>query len=217
MNHVLGVSGSVLNADPCFLGQAVQKLDAGKIDSLHFDIMDGHFVPEISWGTNVVKAARALTLLPFDVHLMVQNPEKYIAECANAKVYQINFHPASSASPLDLLDTIHAFGMKACVAVSPHEDPLTWALWEKADAALVMTVTPGKGGQMFSRSCLSKISVLKRKYPHLTFGVDGGINLETAAEAINAGADYLVCGSFLMKSNCLSESIHQLKLQKIRN
>lgn len=189
------VSASLLSANSSVLGDDVRALEQAGADWIHFDVMDGVFVSQITWGAKVISDLRPLTDLPFDVHLMVMNP--YVLPYIDAGADVITFHPTASKDPLKIIETVKRGGCKAGLAVSPGDAydqwPREW--WMQVDMVTVMTVPPGAAGQAFLPESLKALEILKATYPHLKFSVDGGITQMTAAYTCQA--DVLVSGSFL--------------------
>ena len=199
---------SLLAADFGRLAEAVQKIEAGEGDVAHIDVMDGSFVPEVSFGQVVVRSLRPLTKLPFDVHLMVQNPERQIESFAQAGADWITFHyEAAEAqakngglSSVQLIEKIHSYGKKAGVSIKPATsvDSLK-NLLEFADIILIMTVEPGFGGQKLIPECLDKVRELARLRDQLglnyKISVDGGVNAQTLDSVLQSGVDIVVSGS----------------------
>lgn len=192
------IAPSILSADFTKIRSEIQELEKAGADMIHLDIMDGHFVPNLSFGSNIVKQIRPYTKLDFDVHLMVTNPDEMIPWFVDAGADIITVH-AESVIHLDrTLSTIRGYGIKAGVCLNPSTDEnvLKYVL-DKIDLILVMSVNPGFGGQSFMESQLEKISRIKDmiKGRDIQIEVDGGINPMTAAKCISAGVDILVAGS----------------------
>jgi ribulose-phosphate 3-epimerase len=204
MQQKTKIAPSILSADFSMLGQAVEDVTKAGADYIHIDVMDGHFVPNITIGPCVVKDLRKTSKLPFDVHLMIENPDNYIKDFADAGSDIITVH-AEACIHLDrTVQLIKSLGKKAGVSLVPstHPDVLDYILPE-LDLVLIMTVNPGFGGQSFISSQLEKISILRKKIDAIgktiDLEVDGGINAETAKLAVKAGADVLVAGSATFK------------------
>ncbi len=198
------IAPSILSADFSALGQAVTDVTNAGADYIHIDVMDGHFVPNITIGACVVKDLRKTSDLPFDVHLMIENPDNYIEDFANAGSDIITVH-AEACIHLDrTVQLIKSFGKKAGVSLVPTTPPnvLDYILPE-LDLVLVMSVNPGFGGQKFLHSQLDKIKIIREKIDatgkQIDLEVDGGIIKETSKLAIQSGADVLVAGSATFK------------------
>ncbi|MCS6892305.1 MAG: ribulose-phosphate 3-epimerase [Rhodovarius sp.] len=194
------IAPSLLAADFTRLGQEVEAVAAAGADWLHLDIMDGHFVPNISFGPAVVKALRPLTKIPFDVHLMIAPADPYLEAFAAAGADLISLHPEAGPHIHRSLQTIRALGCKAGVVLNPGTPVAAVEnLLDLADLVLVMTVNPGFGGQSFLESQLPKIAALRRMITQsgreIALQVDGGITAATAPRCIAAGADVLVAGT----------------------
>ncbi|NLM73798.1 MAG: ribulose-phosphate 3-epimerase [Clostridiaceae bacterium] len=197
---MIKIAPSILSADFSKLGEEIKKIEVSNSDMVHIDVMDGHFVPNITIGPLVVSAIRPITKLPLDVHLMIENPEKYITAFREAGADIITVH-AEAVTHLDrVISQIHESGAKAGVALNPatHESALEYVL-DKIDMVLVMTVNPGFGGQKFIEGMTKKISNIRRAIQernlNVDIQVDGGINEKTVSKVYNAGANIMVTGS----------------------
>ncbi len=191
---------SLLSANLSNLGAAIKEIEAGGGSAVHIDVMDGKFVPEITYGQPVVRSIRPLTELPFDVHLMVENPDSQIDSFAKAGADWLTFHFEAAVHSHRIIQHIHSLGLKAGVSIVPSTPVSAISeIMETADIILVMTVNPGWGGQSLIQSCVRKISELDRIRRENGFGfmisADGGINGETVRTVADAGADILVSGS----------------------
>ncbi len=211
------IAPSILSADFSRLGEQVAEAEAGGADAIHIDIMDGAFVPNITMGPMIVQAIRRWTTLPFDLHLMIANPERYIADFASTGADTITVHAEACVHLHSVIQQIRAAGKRPSVAISPAT-PIS-ALEEviaDLDQALIMTVNPGFGGQAFIEAMLSKISRMRalideRGLP-TDLQVDGGISATTAASVARAGANVLVAGSAVYNDRMpVAESIARIR------
>ena len=191
---------SLLSADFSNLGSEIDKIENNNGGAVHIDVMDGSFVPEITYGEPVIRSIRKLTKLPFDVHLMVDKPELHVESFAKAGADWITFHYEATNHAHRVIQMIHELGKKAGVAVCPGTSlSLLSEILPCADIILVMTVNPGWGGQKIIPSCVEKVAQLKkyREEHELSYkiSVDGGVNNETLSQVIDAGTDIVVSGS----------------------
>ena len=210
------VSASILSADFSKLAEELKKAEISGVDMIHFDVMDGHFVPNISFGIPVLKSIKKCTALIFDVHLMITDPIDYVEQLAKAGADIITFHAESSSDIEKTIDKIHSFGLKAGLSIKPGTPCKDiYKYIEKLDMVLVMTVEPGFGGQGFIDSTINKISDIKKYIDDNNYSVDiqvdGGINDKTAQLVKKAGANNLVSGSYLFNSNDMAMTVKALK------
>ena len=214
------ISPSILSADFSQLGTEIKKLEEGGADMIHVDVMDGHFVPNLTIGPPVIKALRKHCSLKFDVHLMISPVHKYIKAYADAGADIITIHPEATQSLGDSIKTIKDLNKKVGVSLNPESkiDLITEFL-DQIDLVLIMSVNPGFGGQKFMPEVLDKIKQLKKiqQEKNLSFDIeiDGGINFENSKIAIDAGANILVSGTTVFKSNDgdIKKNINLLKLK----
>jgi len=200
------ISPSILSADFSQLGTEIKKLEEGGADLIHVDVMDGHFVPNLTIGPPVIKNLRRYTKLPFDVHLMISPVHEYIENYANAGADIITIHPEATESLKESISLIKKFGKKVGVSLNPKTEIKTLIdEIDNIDLVLVMSVNPGFGGQKFMPEVLDKIKELKRirdeNQYHFDIEVDGGINFSNSKIVLEAGADILVSGTTVFKEN----------------
>ena len=211
------IAPSILSADFSKLGDQVRIVEESGAEVLHIDVMDGHFVPNLTIGPLVVKALRPHSKMRFDVHLMIENPERYIDEFAKAGADHITVHLEATPHTHRAIQQIKSHGLTAGVALNPATplDGIKYIL-EDLDMVLIMSVNPGFGGQKFIPNVLSKIDVLHRHLDQMQSSceieVDGGINLETAYSVAKVGADILVAGAAVFGAQDPTQAV-----QKIRN
>lgn len=204
------IAPSVLAADYANLETELKKCSDAQY--IHLDVMDGHFVPNISIGAPVIKAIRAVTKVPFDVHLMISEPLKYISDFADAGADLICFHIESESDTQQTIDKIIDCGCKAAVALKPKTPASAVMPYiDKLSMVLVMTVEPGFGGQSFMADMMPKIEEIRKAAPDIDIEVDGGINAETIKVASAAGANVFVAGSAVFKSEDPKKTIETLK------
>ncbi len=211
------VAPSILSANFARLGEEVKRAEDGGADWIHVDVMDGHFVPNLTIGAPVVKCLKGVTSLPLDVHLMITDPDKYLQDFADAGADYITVHQEACTHLQRTLSHIRTLGKKAGVALNPatSEDTLKYVL-KDIDLVLIMSVNPGFGGQKFIAEVLPKIANLRAMFnaigrPDVVISVDGGINAGTAAQVIAQGANAVVAGNFVYGSDDLPGAISQLK------
>ena len=203
---LIKISPSILSADFSKLGNEIQDLEKAKADLIHIDVMDGHFVPNITIGPEVIKKLRKYTSLPFDVHLMISPVHNFIKNFAEAGSDIITIHPEATNDLLSSIKKIKSFNKKAGVSLNP-ETPVEKVLpvLKLIDLVLVMSVNPGFGGQKFMKDTLDKVKILRKEIDILKLRtqieIDGGINFENAVLAKKAGVDILVSGTTIFKEN----------------
>ena len=212
------ISPSILSADFSKLGYDIKRLEDNGADMIHVDVMDGHFVPNLTIGPPVIKSLRKYTKLPFDVHLMINPVNKYIKDYSDAGADIITFHPEATANTLETINLIKSLNKKAGISLNPNTEIKTVEEHlDNVDLILIMSVYPGFSGQKFINDVVKKIKDLNqiRKKNNLSFKIeiDGGINFETSKIAIDAGVDILVSGTTIFKENegDLKKNIQTLK------
>jgi len=214
MNHNIKIAPSMLSADFTKLADEIKNLETAGADYIHFDVMDGHFVPNLTFGAIVVKQLRPLTKLPFDVHLMVNNPQDYVTDFKAAGANILTFQYESYSHHDRLISHIKEQGMQVGIALNPStsEDCLQYII-HKIDIITVMSVNPGFGGQTFLPEQLQKIKNIKQKYSNNNFliEVDGGVSEKNAKKIIEAGADILVAGTAIFKNANYKNNINKIK------
>jgi ribulose-phosphate 3-epimerase len=210
------IAPSILSADFSALGEEIAAVEAAGADWIHIDVMDGHFVPNITIGPGVVKSLRKMTVLPFDVHLMIENPEQYIQPFAEAGSDRITVHMEALIHLHRTVSQIKELGLKAGVSLNPAT-PLSFveSILTDIDLLLIMTVNPGFGGQQFIKTMLSKIrqarELIDRLAPAVLLEVDGGVTLTNMPAILKAGADVFVAGASIFGSGNYRDTIGKMK------
>jgi len=218
MNQIK-ISPSILSCDFSEIGSEIKKLNNSGADLIHIDVMDGHFVPNLTFGPPVISKIRKCSKLPFDVHLMISPVEKYIQDYANAGADIITFHPEATDNIQRTIDVIKSCGKKVGISLNP-ETPSTVIenYLKEIDLILIMSVNPGFAGQKFMPEVLEKVKFFRSKIENenlnIDIEIDGGIDFKTAPLAIKAGANILVSGTTIFKGeNNISENIKNLRKQ----
>lgn len=209
MKNNLQIAPSILSADFGRLNEDIASVEA-LVECLHVDIMDGHFVPNLTFGAPVVRCIK--TKLPLDCHLMVEHPENYVEDFKKAGARSFTFHIETTSEPEKLIESIHAAGMEAGVSLNPGTELSSLdAVLPLVDSVLVMSVNPGFGGQAFMPVALEKIRSIRAQFPEMDIAVDGGINAETAQLVKEAGANILVAGSYIFGAEDRAKAILSLR------
>lgn len=203
---MLKLSPSILAADFANLGENMKRADMAGTDYFHVDVMDGMFVPNISFGMPIVESVRKITQKPLDVHLMIEQPQRYIQEFKNAGADIITVHQEACKPLSETLKQIHSLGMKAGISIKPHTPvSVLEPVLDEADMFLIMTVEPGFGGQKYMDMCTDKIKelrgLLKERKLETDIQVDGGITKENIGTVLDAGANVIVMGSSIFKGD----------------
>lgn len=219
---MLQIAPSILASDFSKLGEEIKRIEASGADMVHVDVMDGHFVPNITLGPPVLRCLRPLTQLPFDVHLMISQPDVYLEKFAEAGADSISVHVESCVHLDRTLDAIHALGLKNGVVLNPATplDSLDYIL-DKVDMVLLMTVNPGFGGQKYIPGMTRKIRELREtilaRGLNVKIQIDGGVGLGNIGEVVRAGVDIVVTGSAFFESAHPAQFVEELRKKGILN
>ena len=215
MNRIK-IAPSILAADPVQLGEELRKIEEAGADYVHVDVMDGHFVPNLAYSPDIVKGLRTVSKLPFDVHLMIEEPKKYIETFVKAGADIITVHEEVTENYAEMADFIHSFGVKAGISVKPHT-PIERLEndFDKFDLILIMTVEPGFGGQSYIESMNEKIrktrTLIDESGKNIELEIDGGVTVENISEAVKCGADVIVAGSTVFKADDVNAVIAEMR------
>lgn len=205
------IAPSILSADFSKLGQEIKDVEKAGADWIHVDVMDGHFVPNITIGPMVVKSIRPVTKLPIDVHLMIKSPEKYIESFAKAGADFITFHSEIEKDPKEVIKLIRYYKKKVGISIKPKTDLRSIEnVFSMVDMVLIMTVEPGFGGQGFILDCLPKIEELRKIFKK-DIEVDGGVNDLSARDCLKSGANVLVAGNYIFGAKDYALAINKLR------
>lgn len=213
---MIKIAPSILSADFSKLGEDVKNLEKYGADLVHIDVMDGMFVPNISFGSPIIKSIRKITNLPFDVHLMIEEPSRYIEEFVKAGADIITIHYEADRHIDRTINYIKSFGIKAAIALNPATpvESIKYLI-PNLDMVLIMTVNPGFGGQKYIQYCSEKIKEVKelsnRFNKNLMIQVDGGIGKDNIKEVVQCGANVIVAGSAVFKDGMIEENIKDLR------
>ncbi len=206
------IAASILAADFAKLGEEAKRAEDAGADHLHIDVMDGHFVKNLTFGPATVAAMKRSCSLFLDVHLMIYTPYDYIEKFVEAGADQITFHFEATEDVIETIDFIHRCGIKAGLAFcSETSESMIVKYIDKVDNLLLMTVDPGYGGQKFIPEVIDKVRFVRALSDEVVIQVDGGVNLETASESIKAGADALVAGTYIYDHANMKQAIYELR------
>lgn len=215
MRPQIKIAASILAANPVRMEDEIKKIETAGVDLIHIDVMDGHFVPNITMGPFIVEGIKRITKVPLDIHLMIENPENYVHTFADAagKGDLITFHIETTGKPEEIITLIKNTGLKAGVSLNPDTPAESIeGILDIVDLILVMSVNPGFAGQKFMSKVLPKIAKLRSLAPNeVDIEVDGGITTETISQAVQQGANVLVAASAIFKTNDPCNAIKNLK------
>ncbi|MBO4940647.1 MAG: ribulose-phosphate 3-epimerase [Clostridia bacterium] len=210
------IAPSILAADPVQLGEELKKIEKAGADYVHVDVMDGHFVPNLAYSPDIVKGLRQVSKLPFDVHLMIEEPKKYIETFVRAGADIVTVHEEVTENYAEMADFIHRFGVKAGISVKPNT-PIERLEndFDKFDLILIMTVEPGFGGQSYIESMNEKIrktrALIDKSGKNIELEIDGGVTTENIRTAVKSGADVIVAGSTVFKAEDVKAVIAEMR------
>lgn len=208
---MIQIAPSILSSDFSNVAKAVREFDEAGADLIHYDVMDGQFVPPITFGAKLVKDLRGVTQLPFEAHLMTNTPEKHFKDFIDAGCSRIIFHAEATSHAHRLCQSLREAGVEAGIAINPATPAeVVKPLLEVLHMILVMTVNPGWGGQKLIRTCLDKVQMI-RQWTDLPIEVDGGIDPHTIADAYKVGVSLFVTGSYLSQANDKAEAVRGLR------
>ncbi len=215
------ISASILAADPTQLGDEVKRVEQAGVDLIHIDVMDGHFVPNLTMGPFIVDKIKEITKVPLDIHLMIENPDKYVESFTQRTTKNdiLTFHIEATDDPLNVINLIKDRGIKAGVAINPdtHEKTVE-KLLESIDILLVMAVYPGFSGQAFKKNVCDKLKKLREMAPeNLDIEVDGGIKPETIPDAASAGANVFAAATSIFAKDNYKEAVEDLRRKAREN
>ena len=215
------ISASILAADPTQLGNEIERVEQAGVDLIHIDVMDGHFVPNLTMGPFIVERIKEITKVPLDIHLMIENPDKYVESFTQKTTKDdiLTFHIEATEDPLSVINLIKDRGIKAGVAINPdtHEKTVE-KLLESIDILLVMTVYPGFSGQAFKKNVCDKLKKLREMAPeNLDIEVDGGIKPETIPDAASAGANVFAAATSIFAKDDYKEAVEELRRKAQEN
>jgi ribulose-phosphate 3-epimerase len=216
MSGMYKIAPSILSADFARLGEEVRSIEQAGADLIHFDVMDGHFVPNLSFGIPVLESVRKITSLPLDVHLMIETPERYLEQFVHAGANSISVHTEVCEDIPEMARRIHQLGIRASIAINPETEP-TRVLDAAAhlDMILVMSVHPGFGGQGFIPESIGKVRAIRRELERRGLGIDveidGGVKIDNIARVARAGANVFVSGSGIFGHHDYAEIIRHMR------